>query len=182
VRDWNNAASGQPRLAYFGNETVSTDLYFRGAGLLSERLAQFVFADGVVFAGVEGDGGIGTQLGFAEPLIAEPWIEIIRAAVGGGVSWLTSARLTVVGTDWDLTGTLLPSAGCDTSLTWSASCLLARFNTEPNAVPALTVAVAEFAFSKTDSAAAWARASVAKTNANVRKLVMNIVVRMNLFM
>jgi hypothetical protein len=56
---------------------------------------------------------------------------------------------------------------------------LTWFNAEPNADPALTAAVPEFAFSKADSAAAWAKAE-ARGKAIARVKI--IAKRMRLFM
>ena len=64
-------------VAYFGNETVMTGLYFWVSGLLLELL-QFVCADNAeVLSDVEG-GTLGTQLG-----LAAPSIEVIRLPVAG---------------------------------------------------------------------------------------------------
>lgn len=76
-------------VTYFGNETVTTDLYFWVSGLLLELVVQFVCAGRAevlsdeVLSDVEG-GTMGRQLGLAAPLI-----EVIRLPVAGA----TTARL-----------------------------------------------------------------------------------------
>jgi len=78
----NKWASGV--VTYFGNETVTTDLYLWVSGLRLELLVQFVGAGSAeVLSEVEG-ATLGTQLGLAAPLI-----EVIRLPVAG----VTSARL-----------------------------------------------------------------------------------------
>jgi len=134
---------------------------------------QFVCADwAAVSPGTEAGGSVGAQL------VTAPLIEVIKrpgAGVVPGRTVVPVSGLVETGPTCDI----FPGAGGDVCCeTRPASCLLTRFNAEPNADPALTVAVAEFAFNKTDSAAAWAKAEgPAKAIANVKI----IPTRMHLF-
>jgi len=88
-------------------------------------------------------------------LAGDPWMEAIIGPCAGGVPPRTAGLLIgIIGRPPVCEGT-----GCEVGLgTRPASCLTLWSNAEPIADPALTVAAAEFAFNKTDSAAAWAKA------------------------
>jgi hypothetical protein len=139
------------RVGYFGNETVITDLYFWPAGLLAELLTpQFGCGDSALVS----PGAAGSGLGEAQ-LLVPPLMEVIMATG----SALVLPVADCIGTDWGWPGDIVSDADCDVVCdTCPASCLLTRFSTEPKEEPALAPTAAEFALSKTDSAAACADA------------------------
>jgi len=75
-------------VTYFGNETVTTDLYFCVSGLLVELLVQSAAGTTGVLSEVEDGGVVGTQLVATAPLI-----EVIRLPGAGVVPGRTIVSL-----------------------------------------------------------------------------------------